>query len=404
MNISDMHVWFRQYAQQMGMQNVRAILPEQIDILINTSITDTVNQIIRENVGITNDRVITDNSKIGQINALKHLYKVREIPFVSNGTELEMTVNVLDATTSEPVSTSFAPSKVKLTINDISKTITYNPVSGLFGSEFINEFKKEGIKIKTCDCSIRVTGTTEEPLVQFQSTLLIDDPNITSYNAYFTFLNSSNEEIANYDKDSSGITEHEVVIDNFYFENKNHYNGLISLREGLQEYLFLVDFSIDYSDASVGIGRSVQYLNNFKSNLFPIRLIDDAYLADTLNDFILKPRLRSPIAVIVNNNLQIYLGKLNGNTNIGYFLDNNLVPDIIRIAYIAKPAIVKYSEDINGQNVDCDLPDYMHVDILKHAVDLYRAAISGSIAASQASEQTQNQENVRNNYRNEGYQ
>ena len=49
MNISEMHVWFRQYAQQMGMQNVRAILPEQIDLLINTSILDTVNQVIKEN-------------------------------------------------------------------------------------------------------------------------------------------------------------------------------------------------------------------------------------------------------------------------------------------------------------------------------------------------------------------
>ena len=71
-----MHVWFRQYAQQMGMQNNRALLPEQIDLLINTSILDTVNQVIKENIGITNDRVITDNSKIGQINALRTLYKV----------------------------------------------------------------------------------------------------------------------------------------------------------------------------------------------------------------------------------------------------------------------------------------------------------------------------------------
>jgi len=70
---------FRQYAQQMGMQNVRAILPEQIDLLLNTSIMDIVNQTIKENIGITNDRVITDNSKIGQINALRTLYKVKEI-------------------------------------------------------------------------------------------------------------------------------------------------------------------------------------------------------------------------------------------------------------------------------------------------------------------------------------
>ena len=77
MTIAEMHVWFRQYAQQMGMQNVRAILPEQIDLLINSSITDTINQVITQNIGITNDRVITDNSKIGQINALRSLYKVK---------------------------------------------------------------------------------------------------------------------------------------------------------------------------------------------------------------------------------------------------------------------------------------------------------------------------------------
>ena len=76
MTAPEMHVMFRQYAQQMGMQNTRAILPEQIDLLINTSIMDSVNEIIKQNIGITNDRVITDNSKIGQINALRSLYKV----------------------------------------------------------------------------------------------------------------------------------------------------------------------------------------------------------------------------------------------------------------------------------------------------------------------------------------
>ena len=78
MNIPEMHVWFRQYAQQMGLQNVRAILPEQIDLVINTSITDIVNQIITQNIGVTNDRIITDNSKISQINALRSLYKTIE--------------------------------------------------------------------------------------------------------------------------------------------------------------------------------------------------------------------------------------------------------------------------------------------------------------------------------------
>ena len=75
MNIADMHIMFRQLAQQMGMQNVRVILPEQIDLLLNTAIVDVVNEIIKRNIAGTNDRVITDNSKIGQINALSTLYK-----------------------------------------------------------------------------------------------------------------------------------------------------------------------------------------------------------------------------------------------------------------------------------------------------------------------------------------
>ena len=77
MTISEMHVWFRQYAQQMGMQNVRAILPEQIDNLINTAIKDTVDEVINKSVGTTNDRVITDNSKLANINALRTLYAVK---------------------------------------------------------------------------------------------------------------------------------------------------------------------------------------------------------------------------------------------------------------------------------------------------------------------------------------
>lgn len=276
MNISEMHVWFRQYAQQMGMQNVRAILPEQIDLLINTSITDTVNQIISQNIGTTNDRVITDNSKIGQINALRSLYKVIEV----------------DATIQQ------APN---------------------YGTPFIQG---------------------DETRIQH----LIGELD------YFT-------------------------------------------EEGFNDrFMFLVDFSINYKKPS-----STSSLN--VTNYFPIRLIDDIFLADTLNDFILAPRLRSPIAVIYNDKLDIYTDEKVGNT-----LKLGLLPYKVRVSYIAKPAKVEYLNDLNSANVNCDLPEHMHVDILKHAVDLYRIAVSGSLSNAQQQAQAQQQEDARNNYRNEGNQ
>ena len=270
MTIAEMHVWFRQYAQQMGMQNVRAILPEQIDLLINTSITDTINQIITQNIGVTNDRVITDNSKIGQINALRSLYKVIEvIADPDNGDEPFSEGNI--------------------------DTI-YNIVAN-FGD---------------------IDGEPGQPL----------------------------------------------------------------------DYLYLVDLAINYKTST-----------NKITNYFPVRLIDDAFLADTLNDFILKPRVRTPIAVIYNNKIQLYINDI---VNTG--LPQNLTPNVLRISYIGKPAKVAYLSDVGGTNIDCDLPEYMHVDILKHAVDLYRISISGALSGAQSQQQAQQQENVRNNYRNDGSQ
>lgn len=278
MDIADMHVNFRQYAQQMGMQNVRAILPEQIDIVLNTSITDTVNQLIRENIGVTNDRVITDNSKIGQINALRTLYKVDEV--------------------------------------QISDNFTYNSQRRLSGL-------------------IKHTGTD----VANQSDTVFGNP------------------------------------------------------------MFIVDISINYANSA----------DSIITNWYPVRIIDDAFLADTLNDFILKNRWRSPIAVIYKNHTtELYIDKFKaGETPLVEVVSgvNTIIlsPYQLRVSTIQYPAKVKFVEDISeGSSVDCDLPGSMHEDIVKHAVDLYRVAVSGSLQANQEAEQAQQRENVRNNYRNEG--
>lgn len=296
MTTPEMHVMFRQYAQQMGMQNNRAILPEQIDLLINTSIMDSVNEIIKQNIGITNDRVITDNSKIGQINALRSLYHV----------------SILDM---------FPTNK--------------------------------------------------------------DD-------RYFGFSAS--------DRYSGRMST----------SSKN-------IIKDIPSYMFLVDFSLNYKQTSnIGCdGSDTQYTppafkpDGLVTNFFPVRIIDDSFLADTLNDFILKPRLRSPIIVTYNNGkdnvFDLYIDKfIKDESTSTYYLADRLLPYQLRMSYIAKPAVIAYKEDVGGTNVDCDLPEYMHVDIVKHAVDLYRIAISGSMMAAQAQEQNARQENMRNNYRNEG--
>lgn len=278
MDISEMHQMFRQYAQQMGMQNDRAILPEQIDLLINNSISDTINQVITQNIGITNDRVISDASKLNQVNALKSLYKV------------------------------WKGSIADVTIKGNEKT--------------------------SCIISFQL------PLNNFKTT-------------------------GSYTDDGNSSTA-------------------IS-------FLYMVDLSINYKKS------------DFITNVFPVRIVDDQFVADVVNDFVLAPTMRSPVASIHDSLIELYIDKADTKPEDRQpFTFKGVSINELRLSYIAKPAVVKFAEDVDGTRVNCDLPEYMHVDIVKHAVELYQIAKSGSLAAAQQAQQNQQREQVANNYREDG--
>lgn len=280
MDISEMHQMFRQYAQQMGMQNVRAIMPEQIDLLINNSISDTINQVITQNIGITNDRVISDASKLNQVNALKSLYKVWK-------------GSIADVTIKGKEKTSYIIS-FQLPLNNFKTTGSYT-----------------------------------------------DDGN-----------------------SSTAIS-----------------------------FLYMVDLSINYKKS------------DFVTNVFPVRIVDDQFVADVVNDFVLAPTMRSPVASIHDNLVELYIDKADAKPeNRQPFTFKGVSINELRLSYIAKPAVVRFAEDVDGTNVNCDLPEYMHVDIVKHAVELYQLAKSGSLAAAQQAQQNQQREQVANNYREDGNQ
>lgn len=303
MTTPDMHVWFRQYAQQMGMQNVRAILPEQIDILINSSITDKVNQIIKQNVTITNG--IVNNAKLGQINALRNLYDVK----------------LVNASVNEY---PFGQEPGRPFISNSSN------IFRLYGK--IENFNN------TVDRYYKITNDGEE----YYSDRISYDESLTISDEL-----DSEEQLEFY--------RNESFLGNIYKVKKED--------NELFKCFYLSTLSINYKK------------DNTVTQYFPIRIIDDAYLANTLNDFALRPQLKDPIAVVYNNQLDVYIDKLVGDTN--KVLPYNVIPNEIRVSYIKIPAKVRFDVTTPANSDDCDLPEYMHVDILKHAADLYKIAVNG---------------------------
>ena len=325
MTISEMHVWFRQYAQQMGMQNVRAILPEQIDNLINTSIKDTIDEVINKNVGTTNDRVITDNAKLANINALRTLYKVKTIP-----------------------------------VGDTKKVSEYgnNPYS--FSSGSIGEV------LYFVDFSIRYSDTS--------------DSISAARTAYANALNAYI--LARDTYTASPTTVNKTAM-------STAYSTFITKETELKS-------AIENEDLT---------------RWFPIRIIDDAYLADILNDWVLAPRMRTPAMVVyasdisnVDSQFELYVGE-NNESGVSAIAATKYIAEI-RCSYIKTPKQVAYLSDVGGTNVDCDLPEQLQIPMLKHAVDLYRVSINGSLYSNQQNTQQNQQEIARNNARpdNEGYQ
>lgn len=86
MNIHEMHNRFRTIGQQMGMQLIRSILPESIDVFINQAINEKIRNILMTNTNtVFNDKVSIQDNKVSSINALRTLIsKYTEIDIDSN--------------------------------------------------------------------------------------------------------------------------------------------------------------------------------------------------------------------------------------------------------------------------------------------------------------------------------
>lgn len=167
---------------------------------------------------------------------------------------------------------------------------------------------------------------------------------------------TSNDYIAKFNADISQLNSLRTLFDK---KNKT-IDSLTGEGTKLNPYSIILD------DADV------MYYTRFSlsydgKNTNDCRLLEADYLLRTLDDFCNRPTKKYPacVAININNklNLELYTGGNNKPTNIIY-------------NYIRKPATVIYNEENSENNVDCDLPEYLHEEIVELAIQYYKSSFN----------------------------
>lgn len=150
-----MHEMFRTVGQQVGMQDVRAILPESIDIFINIAIIEKARSIVMENTKTAfPNRVSIQNNFVSPVNALRTLYRRKEITItdITKDVQLSQLDNVFlytsfairyDNNDSEYKCRFIDGDKLEETLNDVLNGASWDyPICSMFNGENNSEYLK----------------------------------------------------------------------------------------------------------------------------------------------------------------------------------------------------------------------------------------------------------------------
>lgn len=181
-------------------------------------------------------------------------------------------------------------------------------------------------------------------------------------------------------------TVKELIAENIGYINPNdkfsRHNNAISSINGLRTLMkkqnIIADningagtpinpFTFDISDNNVMLYLSFKiiYDNNL---LYDCRIIEHENLGNTVQDFSNRPAKDAPICTIIGNGSKITVDVING-------VKNGTKPSSIQYLYIANPVEVYFEDYDSTNNVNSDMPEYLHKDIVERAINIYLQSI-----------------------------
>lgn len=130
---------------------------------------------------------------------------------------------------------------------------------------------------------------------------------------------------------------------------------------------------IDIADTNVMIYTGFRVIYN-DNTMYDCRIVEAEHLAQTLNDYCNRAAKDSPICTVSGDTNKISLEVYTGNSTSDTISK-------IQYLYIKNPAVVYYDENDISKCVNCDLPSYLHLDVVKRAVNVYLQSI-GAVASN----------------------
>ena len=130
---------------------------------------------------------------------------------------------------------------------------------------------------------------------------------------------------------------------------------------------------IDIADTNVMIYTGFRVIYN-DNTMYDCRIVEAEHLAQTLNDYCNRAAKDSPICTVSGDTNKISLEVYTGNSTSDTISK-------IQYLYIKNPAVVYYDENDINKCVNCDLPSYLHLDVVKRAVNVYLQSI-GAVASN----------------------
>lgn len=282
MNIPEMHSVFRTIGQQMGLQLVRGILPESIDVFLNDVIQEKVQQeLLVSTRTVVQENVDSQASAMGGVNILRSLYRSYRYPigwlnFTQDLDKYQSWTNEIDGN--------------NISGGALGYILYYNPD---------NSYTEILLPVNT-------TTPGKHP----------------------------GEDVGGY--------------------NPKNWNKITPM---------------------MYLGFSVEYPNTRRGNAVSCRMIGADVLETTLRDFCNGAGKDAPIVTLLSDEknrpyIQLYIN------------EKELITPYITIKYIKTPNKVHLhtTTNVDDIDVDCDLPEYCHYEIVERAVQKYKIAIGAQVA------------------------